>query len=179
MAASPATFPVTVRVDAAKPSGALPPIWRFFGADEPNYATEADGAKLLMELGNLRPGEVYFRAHNLLTTGDGKPDFKWGSTNIYTEQDGRPVYDFAVVDRIIDSYRARGIHPYLEIGFMPEALTAAPAGVPYRRIWKPGVDYKGITAGWSYPPRDLQKSAALVYRWTRHNIDRYGRAEED
>jgi xylan 1,4-beta-xylosidase len=179
MAATPATFPVTVRVDAAKSSGALPPIWRFFGADEPNYATEADGAKLLMELGNLRPGEVYFRAHNLLTTGDGKPDFKWGSTNIYTEQDGRPVYDFAVVDRIIDTYLARGIHPYLEIGFMPEALTAAPPGVPYRRLWKPGVDYKGITAGWSYPPRDFAKWAELVYQWTRHNVERYGRAEVD
>jgi xylan 1,4-beta-xylosidase len=29
-------FPVTIRVDAAKPMGELRPIWRFFGADEPN-----------------------------------------------------------------------------------------------------------------------------------------------
>ena len=172
-----ATFPVTVSVDVAKPLGPLPPIWRFFGADEPNYATRPEGERLLMELGSLRPGEVYFRAHNLLTTGDGTPDFKWGSTDIYTVKEGAPVYDFTIVDRIIDTYLARGIHPYLEIGFMPEALTAAPADVPYRRPWKPGVDYKGITAGWSYPPRDLQKWAELVYRWTRHNIDRYGRAE--
>ena len=172
-----ATFPVTVSVDATKPLGPLPPIWRFFGADEPNYATRPEGERLLMELGSLRPGEVYFRAHNLLTTGDGTPDFKWGSTDIYTVKEGAPVYDFTIVDRIIDTYLARGIHPYLEIGFMPEALTSAPADVPYRRLWKPGVDYKGITAGWSYPPRDLQKWAELVYRWTRHNIDRYGRAE--
>jgi xylan 1,4-beta-xylosidase len=168
---------VTVTVDASKRVGDLPPIWRFFGADEPNYATQPDGAKLLMELGGLRPGEVYFRAHNLLTTGDGTPDFKWGSTNIYTEKDGKPVYDFNIVDRIIDTYIARGIHPYLEIGFMPEAMTAAPEGTPYRKPWKPGVEYKGITAGWSYPPRDYAKWAELVYQWTRHCVERYGRAE--
>jgi xylan 1,4-beta-xylosidase len=170
-------FPVTVEIDAAQPIGALPAIWRFFGADEPNYATRPVGAKLLMELGSLRPGAVYFRAHNLMTTGDGTPDFKWGSTNIYTEKDGKPVYDFTIVDHIIDTYLARGIHPYLEIGFMPEAMTSAPAGVPYRRPWKPGVPYKGITAGWSYPPRNYKKWAELVYQWTRHNIERYGRAE--
>jgi xylan 1,4-beta-xylosidase len=171
------TFPVTVTVDASKRVGDLPPIWRYFGADEPNYATEPDGAKLLMELGSLRPGEVYFRAHNLMTTGDGTPDFKWGSTNLYTEKDGKPVYDFHIVDRIIDTYIARGIHPYLEIGFMPEAMTAAPDGVPYRRPWKPGAQYKGITAGWSYPPRDYAKWAELVYQWTRHCVERYGQAE--
>jgi xylan 1,4-beta-xylosidase len=170
-------FPVEVTVNLAKPVGALAPIWRFFGADEPNYATTPTGEKLLMELGALRPGEVYFRAHNLMTTGDGKPDFKWGSTNLYTERDGKPIYDFSIVDRIIDTYLARGIHPYLEIGFMPEALTSAPADVPYRRQWSPGTDYKGITAGWSYPPRDFTKWAELVYQWTRHNVERYGQAE--
>ncbi len=108
-------FEVTVTVDVGKPIGSLPPIWRFFGADEPNYATQPDGEKLLLELGNLRPGQVYFRAHNLMTTGDGTPDFKWGSTNLYTEKDGKPAYDFTIVDQIIDTYRARGIHPYLEI----------------------------------------------------------------
>jgi xylan 1,4-beta-xylosidase len=172
-----AAFPVTVRVDAAQRIGALPPIWRFFGADEPNYATRPQGERLLMELGSLRRGHVYFRAHNLLTTGDGTPDFKWGSTNIYTQKNGTPVYDFQIVDHIIDTYIARGIHPYLEIGFMPEAMSAAPDDVPYRRPWRPGVDYKGITAGWSYPPRDFKKWAELVYQWTRHNVERYGRDE--
>jgi xylan 1,4-beta-xylosidase len=170
-------FAVSIQVDAAKPVGPLPPIWRFFGADEPNYGTRPDGEKLLMELGALRRGRVYFRAHNLMTTGDGTPDFKWGSTNIYTEHDGKPVYDFTLIDHIIDTYLTRGIHPYLEIGFMPEAMTSAPTAVPYRRPWKPGVNYKGITAGWSYPPRDYRKWAELVYQWTRHNVEHYGRAE--
>jgi xylan 1,4-beta-xylosidase len=172
-----AAFPVTVKVDAAQPVGELRPIWRFFGADEPNYATRREGEKLLLELGRLRPGQVYFRAHNLMTSGDGTPDFKWGSTNIYTVRDGKPVYDFTIVDRIIDTYLARGIHPYLEIGFMPEAMTAAPAGTPYHRPWRAGVDYQGAPSGWTYPPRDYRQWAELIYQWTRHNVERYGRAE--
>src|SRR5690349_4054178 len=78
-------FPVTAKVDVSRSVGPLPPIWRFFGADEPNYSTRPQGEKLLMELGGLRTGAVYFRAHNLMTSGDGTPDFKWGSTNLYTE----------------------------------------------------------------------------------------------
>jgi xylan 1,4-beta-xylosidase len=169
---------VTVSVDAARSSGPLPPVWRFFGADEPNYATMKDGRKLLTELGKLRPGQVYFRAHNLLSTGDGTPAFKWGSTNIYTEDTaGNPVYDFTVVDRIIDTYLARGIRPYLQIGFMPEAMSTAPPGVPYQHLWRPGFDYKLIATGWTYPPKSYEKWGELVYQWTRHNVERYG-AEE-
>src|SRR6478736_4854574 len=78
-------FPVTIRVDAAKPLGELKPIWRMFGADEPNYATMKNGRKLIEELGTLKPKDVYFRAHNLLCTGDGTPALKWGSTGVYTE----------------------------------------------------------------------------------------------
>jgi xylan 1,4-beta-xylosidase len=170
--------PVTVTVDAARSAGPLPPVWRFFGADEPNYATMKDGRKLLVELGKLRTGEVYFRAHNLLNTGDGTPAFKWGSTNAYTETpDGKPVYDWTVVDRIIDTYLARGIHPYLQIGFMPEAMSTAPAGVPYQHPWRPGFDYKLIATGWSYPPKSYEKWGELVYQWTLHNIERFGREE--
>ena len=169
---------VTVTVDARKPIGTLPPVWRFFGADEPNYATMKDGRKLLLELGKLRQGGVYFRAHNLLNTGDGTPAFKWGSTNVYTEtKDGKPVYDWTVVDRIIDTYLARGVRPYLQIGFMPEALSTAPAGTPYQHSWRPGFDYRLIATGWTYPPGSYEKWAELVYQWTRHNVERYGRAE--
>jgi len=170
--------PVTITVDATRSAGALPPVWRFFGADEPNYATMKDGRKLLVELGKLRNGAVYFRAHNLLNTGDGTPAFKWGSTNAYTEtSDGKAVYDWTVVDRIIDTYLARGIHPYLQIGFMPEAMSTAPPDVPYQHLWRPGFDYKLIATGWSYPPKSYEKWSELVYQWTLHNVERYGRDE--
>lgn len=174
--ADAAPFPVTIEVDPAKPLGELKPIWRFFGADEPNYATMKDGKKLLGELGELRPQDVYFRTHNLLCTGDGSPALKWGSTNIYTEDPGGlPVYDWTIVDRIFDTYRARGVHPYAQICFMPEALSINPE--PYQHEWRPGLNYNRIGTGWSYPPKDYKKWAELVCQWVRHCVDRYGQAE--
>src|SRR5262249_29466849 len=83
-------IPVHIHGAAAEPKGELKPVWRFLGADEPNYAYMKDGQKLIGELGEMRPNEVYFRAHNLLTTGDGTPALKWGSTNAYREDaDGK------------------------------------------------------------------------------------------
>ncbi len=172
--AAGAALPVTVRVDADREMGPLPPVWRFFGADEPNFATMKDGRLLLAELGALRPGEVYFRAHNLLTSGDGTPALKWGSTNAYTEDaQGRPVYDWTIVDRIFDSYRARHVRPYVEIGFMPEALSTHPR--PYQHDWRPGAGE--LFTGWSYPPKDYDRWGELVYRWVDHLVQRYGRPE--
>jgi xylan 1,4-beta-xylosidase len=172
------SFAVAIRVDAARPQGPLAPIWRFFGADEPNYATMKDGRKLLAELGRLGEPQVYFRAHNLLTTGDGTPALKWGSTNVYTEDaQGRPVYDWRIVDRIFDTYRERGLKPYAQIGFMPQALSVKPD--PYQHEWRPGLPYNKVYTGWAHPPKDYAKWGELVFQWVKHNVERYGRAEVD
>src|SRR6267154_2570210 len=93
-APKPSVIPVHIRVHANLSKGALHPIWRFFGADEPNYATMKNGKKLIGELGALGPRQVYFRAHNLLTSGDGTPALKWGSTGVYDENAaGQPIYN--------------------------------------------------------------------------------------
>jgi xylan 1,4-beta-xylosidase len=175
-AATQDPIPVTIQVDAAKSLGPLRHIWRFFGADEPNYATMKDGQKLLADFGALRPNEVYFRAHNLLTSGDGTPALKWGSTDAYNEDAaGRPIYDWKILDKIFDSYRERGVRPYVEIGFMPKALSTRPE--PYRHDWRPGLPYGRVYTGWAYPPTDYKKWGELVYQWVKHCVDRYGRAE--
>jgi xylan 1,4-beta-xylosidase len=171
-----AAFPVTISVDAAKRVGEMRPIWRYFGADEPNYAYMKDGRKLIKELGELGPHTGYFRAHNLLTTGDGTPALKWGSTNAYTEDaDGKPVYDWTIVDRIFDTYLERGVKPYVQIGFMPRALSTKPE--PYQHKWTPRAKYDEIYTGWAYPPKDYEKWAELVFQWTKHCVERYGRAD--
>jgi xylan 1,4-beta-xylosidase len=169
-------FPVSVTVDAAKTNGEFKPIWRFFGADEPNYAYMKDGRKLLGELGELRPGDVFFRTHNLLCSGDGTPALKWGSTNVYTEDEkGNPIYDWTVVDRIFDTYVKAGVHPYAQVGFMPEALSSHPQ--PYQHEWRPGLKYDLIETGWAYPPKDWVKWQELAYQWAKHCVVRYGMAE--
>jgi len=174
-AAGPA-FPVTIEVHADQPRGELKPIWRFFGADEPNYATAPDGRKLLGELGALAPQKVYFRAHNLLCSGDGTPALKWGSTGVYSEDAaGQPVYDWKILDEIFDTYLTNGVRPYAQIGFMPEALSAHPQ--PYQHHWRPGDPYSDIETGWAYPPKDYAKWGELVFQWVNHCVIRYGRAE--
>ena len=164
---------VSIKVDTNHSLGKLNPLWFFFGADEPNYGSMKDGKKLLAELAAMSPVPVYFRAHNLLTSGDGTPALKWGSTNAYTEDaKGHAVYDWHIMDSIFDVYMERGIKPLVEIGFMPEALSSHPE--PYRHHWKPGVPYSEVFTGWSYPPKDYKKWAALVYAWVRHSVERYG-----
>src|SRR4051812_33625429 len=79
------SFPAKIEVDAQSTVGELKPIWRFFGADEPNYAYMENGRKLMAELGTLRTNQAFFRTHNLLTSGDGTPGLKWGSTGVYDE----------------------------------------------------------------------------------------------
>lgn len=171
-----AAFPIAITVSAAEPLGEMKPIWRMFGADEPNYASMKNGSKLLHELGALRPEDVYFRAHNLLCTGDGAPALKWGSSGVYREDAaGRPVYDWTILDRIFDTYRDAHIHPYAQIGFMPEALSTHPE--PYQHHWKPGADYREIETGWAYPPKDYDKWRELARQWAGHCAGRYGADE--
>jgi xylan 1,4-beta-xylosidase len=175
-AAGDNTFPVKIRVDASRINGPLRPVWRMFGADEPNFAYMKDGQKLLAELGQLgSQTPVYFRTHNLLTSGNGTPALKWGSTNAYHEDEkGNPVYDWTIVDRIFDTYLKHGLRPYVQIGFMPKDLSIKPE--PYQHSWTPVAKYDEIFTGWAYPPKDYAKWGELAYQWAKHCIDRYGRA---
>jgi xylan 1,4-beta-xylosidase len=169
---------VDIRVDTRVPRGPLTTTWAWFGNDEPNYAYMPDGQKLLTELAAASPVPIHFRTHNLLTSGDGTAALKWGSTNVYTEDaNARPVYHWAIFDRIIDTYLARRVRPLVELGFMPEALSSHPQ--PYRHFWKPGDNYNDIYTGWSYPPNDYTKWGELVYQVGRHVVAKYGRGEVD
>lgn len=169
-------FPVAIRVDTAATGEPLKPIWRFFGGDEPNYATMKNGRKLMAELGELSPQQVFFRTHNLLCTGDGTPALKWGSTNVYREDaDGKPVYDWTILDQMFDAYKSCQVRPYVQIGFMPKDLSTHPD--PYQHDWKPGDNYNRIFTGWAYPPKDYDKWRELAFEWAQHCVDRYGREE--
>jgi xylan 1,4-beta-xylosidase len=179
LAASTATAQdqrVAIQVASAEKLGPMSTMWAWFGYDEPNYTYMRDGQKLLSALAGISPVPVFVRTHNLLTTGDGIAALKWGSTNAYTEDaNGRPKYDWTIVDRILDSYVQRGMKPLVEIGFMPEALSTKPT--PYRHFWKPGDNYNDIYTGWAYPPKDYDKWRELIYQWVKHSVERYGQKE--
>ncbi len=167
---SPHSVNVDVRSD--QPQGTISPIWNYFGYDEPNYSYAPNGRKLLGELAALSPEPAYVRVHNLLTTGDGSASLKWGSTNVYTEDaQGKAVYNWTILDRIFDSFKSAGVKPLVEIGFMPQALSAHPE--PYRHNFPDGP----IFTGWAYPPKDYQKWSGVVFQFVHHLRERYGDAE--
>lgn len=173
---SSASDSVSIRVNLDREINPMTPIWAWLGYDECGYTYMKDGKKLLTEWSQLSPVPVYVRAHGLLVTGDGVPNLKWSSTNVYTEDEqGNPIYDWTLVDKIFDTYVQRGMRPLVEIGFMPKALSSKPE--PYRHHWKPGDPYDDIYTGWRYPPKDYDKWAELIYRWVTHCVDRYGRDE--
>jgi len=163
-------------VETSAPIAPMSPVWAWFGYDEPNYTYMKDGQKLLSEIAAFSPVPVYVRAHSLLVTGDGTPALKWGSTNIYTEDaQGKPVYDWTIIDRIFDTYVERGMKPLAQMGFMPKALSNKPE--PYQHSWTPGAAYSDIYTGWTSPPSDYVKWAELIYQWVKHSVERYGREE--
>jgi xylan 1,4-beta-xylosidase len=163
---------VTIRVTASEEIGHFKPVWRYFGYDEPNYTYATHGPKLIRELSALSYEPVYIRTHNLLTTGNGVPALKWGSTNAYTEDaSSHPVYDWTIIDKIFGTYLAAGAKPFVEIGFMPEALSTHPE--PYQHTWPKG----GIDTGWAYPPNNYTKWDRLIYEWVKHCVSKYGKPE--
>ncbi len=164
--------PVHIQIQADREEGPWKPVWNFFGYDEPNYTYAPNGKKLLHELSALSPTPVHIRAHNLFTSGDGSASLKWGSTNVYSEDaNGKPVYNWTIIDRIFDTYHEAGIKPLVELGFMPEALSTNPE--PYRHSFPHG----NLFTGWSYPPKDYAKWGDLVFHFVQHLRQRYGDAE--
>ncbi|MEX1010477.1 MAG: hypothetical protein WDZ29_00295 [Balneolaceae bacterium] len=166
-----------ISVDLNTREGEMTPIWAYIGYDEGNFTYLPDARDLLDDFAEMSRGPVHVRAHNLLNTHEGSPiALKWGSTNVYTEdEDGNPVYGFRMMDRIVDTWIARGMIPVMEIGFMPRALTTHDG--PYRHHWQPGDPYGDIYTGWAYPPNDYDKWADLVYEWVKHSVERYGQEE--
>jgi xylan 1,4-beta-xylosidase len=167
--------PVKIQIEAQTVVGEMKPFWAYWGYDEPNYTTRKDGQKLLSEFAQLSPVPVYVRAHNLLTSKGNSvgPDLKWGYTDAYKEDGkGKAIYNWTIVDSIIDTYVSRGIKPLMEIGFMPKDLSVKPE--PYDHNWSKGGK---LYIGWTYPPKDYNKWRELVYQWVKHSIERYGKEE--
>lgn len=171
-----ATGPVRIQVDTNARIGAFKPIYSWFGYDEANYTTMEHGRQLLRELHDLSPVPVYIRAHHLLTSGDGRAELKFSSTNIYSEDaNGKPAYDFKLIDGIFDAWREAGVRPMVELGFMPRdlAMTLPDRHEPYQ------VHYPASTASGASnnPPKDYARWQELCRVLTEHLVQRYGREE--
>lgn len=83
---------------------------------------------------------------------------------VYSEKEGKPVYNFQYVDLAYDSIMDTGMKPFVELGFMPVQLASGTQTVFW---WKSNVT----------PPKDYEKWGSLVRELTAHMEQRYGREE--
>lgn len=167
---------VRIHVNADKTRGDLEHSWRFIGYDECNYTYTPDGLELLKKFGKLGDAPYYFRTHFTFCTGNSQGTYKFGSTNVYREDDnGETVYDFTYYDKIIDAYIKSGNKPFIELGFMPMDMADTNYLLPAYGRWDTYNQYK--EKGWSCPPKDYEKWHEFIKNVISHLVERYG-AEE-
>ena len=169
---------VPVFVDAGKWIGTLDHTWNYIGYDECNYTLVPAGMELLKKFGALEK-PYYVRTHHLFCNGNGRPALKWGSTNLYREDaQGNPQLNFEIIDQMIDVWLSSGCKPFLELGFMPQALAdprEAADGKAYRRGYGAISEYQVF--GWCQPPKDYGKWYDLVFGLVSHLREKYGEGE--
>jgi xylan 1,4-beta-xylosidase len=159
-------------IDSRQTGKRFTPIWTYFGYDECNATTSEDGKALLRELANICQRPPHIRTHFLLCSGDGAYDLKWGATNVYTEDRmGNPVYDWKILDEIVDTVVQAGCRHHFQFGFMPAAL--APPDKPYKNT---GLKKHGKNTGVSSPPVDYHKWATVIKTVTDRYVKRYPEA---
>ena len=164
---------VEIKVDASRWTGNLPHNWNYVGYDECNYTHSPGGMELIRKFGSLEK-PYYMRAHHMLCTGACHGQYKWGSTNVYTEDErGEAVYDFKVIDKMCDIWLNNNCKPFFELGFMPmDLVDPGPPGTKSNNLYN---EYK--QTGWSRPPRDYDKWYGLIHTLIEHLLVRYGQEE--
>jgi xylan 1,4-beta-xylosidase len=168
VAAAPAaagTAAVAVGVDAAWPVGPLHRPWRpMIGSEHLSHMLSLDrtggrpiGEELTEALRIVHDelGVAAVRAHGIL--GD--------DLGTYREVDGRPVVDFAGIDRVYDRLMGIGLRPVVELAYMPRDLARDPGHLAFF--------YEGVSS----PPKDWDRWAELVRDLVQHLVDRYGLME--
>jgi xylan 1,4-beta-xylosidase len=97
----------------------------------------------------------YIRMHGLLTDDMG----------VYREDhNGNPQYNFQYIDVLYDFIISIGMKPFVELGFMPNALASGKETIFW---WKGNVT----------PPKDYPKWEELIRALTLHFTERYGADE--
>jgi xylan 1,4-beta-xylosidase len=124
------------------------------GAGRANEGLRADWQQQL-KLIQEEIGFKYIRFHGLLTDDMG----------IYKEDPyGNPEYNFQYVDVLFDFLLSVNIKPFVEFGFMPNALASGTQTIFW---WKGNVT----------PPKSYDKWAELIRNLVLHWEQRYGRDE--
>lgn len=85
---------------------------------------------------------------------------------VYREDSfGSPIYNWNYIDEVFDFFYDINLKPFVEIGFMPEALSSKKQYSPFQ--WGSNVSY----------PKSIKKWSALVSAFITHCTARYGEEE--
>lgn len=124
------------------------------GAGRANEGLRADWQRQLRRA-REECGFRYIRFHALFHDDMG----------VYREdKNGNPVYNWQYIDELFDFFQSIGMKPFLELGFMPEALASGRHTIFWYRA--------NVT-----PPKDYAKWEAFIAAFTRHITERYGADE--
>ncbi|MGN6179740.1 MAG: GH39 family glycosyl hydrolase [Mucilaginibacter sp.] len=144
-----------VTVSCTKVAGALDKSFnQCVGAGRANEGLRADWQRQLT-IAKKECGFRYIRFHGLLTDDMG----------VYSEdRNGNPVYNWQYIDELYDFLLSIKVRPFVELGFMPQALASGKQTI----FWWRG----NIT-----PPKDYEKWKGLISHLVEHWTERYGRDE--
>lgn len=145
----------TIRLDYDRIRGPLNTMFReCVGAGRANEGLRADWQAQLAEV-HRECGFKYVRMHGLLTDDMG----------VYREdRQGNPEYNYQYIDVLFDFILDIGMKPFVELGFMPEAMASGRKTIFW---WRGNVT----------PPKDYSKWEALIRDLTEHFTERYGADE--
>lgn len=126
---------------------------RCVGAGRANEGLRADWQRQLT-IARRECGFEYIRFHGLFTDDMG----------VYRDYNGKPEYNWQYIDELFDFIQSIGMKPFVELGFMPQALASGSKTIFW---WKGNVT----------PPHDMQKWEDFIRAFTLHVQERYGHDE--
>ena len=142
----------TITIDYNKASGKLNTMFKeCVGAGRANEGLRADWQQQLTYV-KKQCDFKFIRMHGLLTD----------DMAVYTEDNkGNPIYSYMYLDALIDFLQSIGMKPFVELGFMPNALASGKQTIFW---WKGNVT----------PPKDYDNWAGLIKNLLQHFTERYG-----
>jgi xylan 1,4-beta-xylosidase len=153
---------LTVAVDAGADDGALERVWWLVGSERLTQLRFGD-------LGNGHPiGEEFTEALRIAHADLGVTAVRAhailhdDNAVVTRADDGSLAFDFTIVDDLYDQILALGIHPVVELGFMPAVIARDPQQTVF--------EYRGIIS----PPREWAEWHQTVGALASHLVERYG-----
>jgi xylan 1,4-beta-xylosidase len=146
-----------INIDCSKVKGKLSHSWRkalgFMRASDALRAPLRDQLHLIQQ---DMPFE-YARFHGIFSD----------DMMVYNEDSsGQPIFNFNLVDEVLDFLEEIKLKPWIELGYMPEKLASED-----RHLYKWNANISG--------PKDMEKWTLLIRTFIKHIIERYGKKQID